>query len=261
MKRILFITLAVLLSTLSASANTFKVDGIVYYTINDGKSVAVTSGGDYTGDIAIPEKVTYDGATYSVTEIGGRAFKGCTGLTSVTIPNSVTEIYSSTFYGCTGLTSVTIPSSVVQIGNAAFESCTALTSISIPNSVTSIGSRTFRSCTNLTNVTIPNSVTYIGDEAFNGTPWYNSIPDGVVYIAKIAYKFKGEKDSCTVINIKEGTVSIGPKAFENCVYLTSITIPNSVTSIGNGAFEKCHELNAVTIPNSVFSIGDRASML
>lgn len=145
MKRILFITLAVLLSTLSASAYKFKVDGIAYNYYK--KEAYVVKGGDYTGSITIPKTVTYNGVTYTVTEIGNYAFNNCTDLISVTLPNSV-----------------------VQIGYAAFESCTALTSISIPNSVTSIGSRTFRSCTNLTNVTIPNSVTYIGDEAFNGTP-------------------------------------------------------------------------------------------
>ena len=111
----------VLLSALSASAYDFKVDGIAYYMINDGKSVAVCQGGDYTGDIAIPEKVTYDGATYSVTTIGGSAFFRCTGLTSVTIPNSVTKIYSYAFWYCTGLTSVTIPNSVTKIDGWAFD--------------------------------------------------------------------------------------------------------------------------------------------
>ena len=64
MKRTLFLMLAVLLSTLSASAYDFKVDGIAYQTINGGKSVAVCKGGDYTGDISIPENVTYKGATF-----------------------------------------------------------------------------------------------------------------------------------------------------------------------------------------------------
>ena len=162
MKRTIFLMLAVLLSTLSASAYTFKVDGIAYQTINDGKSVYVTRGGDYTGPVTIPERVTYDGATYSVTSIGEFAFNDCTGLTSVTIGNSVTSI-----------------------GEWAFENCTGLTSVTIGNSVTSIGK-----------------------SAFEGTPWYNNQPDGVVYIGKVAYKFKGEMASGTAIKIKEGTVTI-----------------------------------------------------
>ena len=191
----------------------------------------------------------------SVTEIGYSAFYGCTGLTSVTIPNSITKIRDDTFKGCTGLTSVTIPNSVTTIGYDAFSGCTGLTSVTIPNSVTTIGGSAFRDCTGLTSVTIPNSVTSIGRFAFEGTPWYNNQPDGVVYIGKMAYKFKGEMTSGTAINIKEGTVSICPSAFEGCTALTSVTIPNSVTTIGYDTFMGCTGLTSVTIPNSVTSIG------
>ena len=167
MKRILFFTLAVLLSALSASAYAFKVEGIAYGRISGfARSVYVTDGGDYTGPVTIPERVTYDGATYSVTEIYDCAFQDCAGLTSVTIPNSVTEIGGKAFYGCTGLTSVTIPNSVTEIGGSAFRGCTGLTSVTIPNSVTEISGGTFRDCTGLTSVTIPNSVTEIGSSAF-----------------------------------------------------------------------------------------------
>ena len=209
MKRTIFLMLAVLLSTLSASASAFKVDGIAYNKNSDGKSVYVSYGGDYTGPVTIPERVTYDGTTYSVTSIGEFAFKDCTGLTSVTIPTSVT----------------------------------------------SIGEEAFRGCTGLTSVTIPNSVTEIGYSAFGGTPWYNNQPDGVVYIGKVAYEFKGEIASGTAINIKEGTVSISGYAFYGCTGLTSITIPNSVTSIGEFAFSGCTGLSSVTIPSSVTEIG------
>ena len=191
----------------------------------------------------------------SVTTIRDDTFKGCTGLTSVTIPNSVTTIGYDAFSGCTGLTSVTIPNSVTTIGGSAFRDCTGLTSVTIPNSVTSIGESAFYGCTALTSVTIPNSVTSIGRFAFEGTPWYNNQPDGVVYIGKMAYKFKGEMASGTAINIKEGTVSICPSAFEGCTALTSVTIPNSVTTIGYDTFRGCTGLTSVTIPNSVTSIG------
>ena len=212
MKRTIFLMLAVLLSALSASAYAFKVDGIAYNKNGDGKSVYVAYGGDYTGPVTIPERVTYDGATYSVTTIGDYAFSDCTGLTSVTIPSSVNSIGEEAFRGCTGLTSVTIPTSVTEIGYSAF----------------------------------------------GGTPWYNNQPDGVVYIGKVAYEFKGEMASGTAINIKEGTVSISGYAFYGCTGLTSITIPNSVTSIGEFAFSGCTGLTSVTIPSSVTSIGKSA---
>ena len=107
------------------------------YVIENG--IAVNTEILYTGSVAIPEKVTYANATRRVTSIGYNAFNDCSGLTSVTIPNSVTNIGKYAFYGCSGLTSVTIPNSVMCIGDHAFSSCSGLTSITIGNSVTSIG--------------------------------------------------------------------------------------------------------------------------
>ena len=77
MKRYLFLTLAVLLCTLSASAYDFMVDSIAYYKNDDGKSVRVAYGGCYKGDIVIPETVSYDSRSYSVTSIGMSAFNYC----------------------------------------------------------------------------------------------------------------------------------------------------------------------------------------
>lgn len=120
--------LAVLLSTLSASAY-FKVNGIAYVFLGDGKRVCVTQGGDYTGSVIIPERVSLQGSTYPVTSIDRDAFAACTGLTSVTIPNSVTEIGDGAFAACPGLTSVTIGNSVTKIGSGVFYDCTGLKKI------------------------------------------------------------------------------------------------------------------------------------
>jgi hypothetical protein len=103
----------------------------------------------------------------SVTSIGGGAFQNCSGLTSVTIPNSVTKIEGSAFSGCSGLTSITIPSSVTTIGYGTFYGCSSLASVTIPSSVTSIGDVVFWGCSGLTSITIPSSVTTIGNEAFS----------------------------------------------------------------------------------------------
>ena len=88
---------------------------------------------------------------------GRRVFYYCTGLTSVTIPNSVTSIGSGAFSYCDKLTSVTIPDSVTSIDSRAFEHCSGLTSVTIPDSVTSIGLHAFAKCENLTSVTIPDA--------------------------------------------------------------------------------------------------------
>ena len=140
--------------TLSAGAlfaSDTAVNGI-YYDFDDANLTAtVTYRGsysseytdEYTGNVVIPATVTYGSNTYSVTSIGSSALYKCSGLTSVTIPNSVTSIGWGAFYDCSGLTSVNIGNSVTSLGGRAFYSCISLTSITIPVSVTILGDYLF----------------------------------------------------------------------------------------------------------------------
>ena len=172
--RALFLSLAVLLS-LPMIAQQVEIDGINYDLVAETKQATVIkkSSGKYSGEIFIPESIEYLSTTYSVESIGDDAFYDCSGLTSVTIPNSVTSIGSSAFSGCSGLTSVTIGNSVENIGSNAFYDCDGLTSMIIPNSVISIGSYAFNSCDGLISVTIPNSVTSIGRGTFYSLRWFD----------------------------------------------------------------------------------------
>ncbi|MDY6393873.1 MAG: leucine-rich repeat protein [Synergistales bacterium] len=267
--------LLLIILVISFSANVFAYDfyrGGIYYAINsDGTTVSVTResnySSSYSGDVTIPSTVTINGTTYSVTSIGGSAFRYCTGLTSITIPNSVTSIGFDAFRNCTGLTSITIPNSVTSISYSAFQNCTGLTSVTIGDNVTSIGSDAFRNCTGLTSITIPNSVTSISYSAFNGCRYLTSITIGnsVTSIGDSAFSgcnnimiLNWDAKNCTTYNFAFSrktsitTVTIGdsvetlPRSFlSNCTGVTSITIPNSVTSIGSSAFSDCNNITTL----------------
>ena len=148
MKKYLFLLTFLMLSSITYAYDA-EIDGICYNLDSSTMTATVTyrtdSYNSYSGVITIPKSVSY-GEAYRVTSIGNRAFRSCSGLTSVTIPNSVTSIGSEAFASCSGLTSMTIPNSVTDIGYSVFFECSSLTSVTIPNSVTDIGSSTFEGC-------------------------------------------------------------------------------------------------------------------
>ncbi len=242
-KRFFTILLLIMAMTTMVNAYDFMVGGLCYNYINgsSGTNVYVTrenssspSYSNLNGSLNIPSTVTFSGKTYSVEWIDDCAFEYCSGLSSVTIPNSVTSIGFGAFQYCSGLTSMTIGNSVTSIGNAAFDGCIGLTSVTIPNSVTSIEDLAFYGCSSLTTVNIGNSVT--------------SIPNGCFYGCS----------GLTSVNIGTSVKLIGIDAFYDCNGLISVTIPNSVKTIRDKAFYGCSRLTSVTIPNSVTSIGNSA---
>ena len=217
------IAVAMMLLSLQAMAYDFSYTHqgkTLYYDITSSNSVKVAAcDTTVNGDVVIPSSLEYNGTTYSVTSIEAWAFYGCSGLTSVSIPNSVTTIGRNAFSYCSGLTSVTIPNSVTYIGSYAFYDCSGLTSIDVAS----------------------------------GNTHYSSI-DGVLYNYAQDTLIKCP-DAKTSVTIPNSVTSIENEAFSYCSGLTSVTIPNSVTSIGSYAFYHCSGLTSVTIPNSVTYIG------
>ena len=209
------------------------------------------------------------------------AFEGCTGLTSVTIPDSVREIGDRAFSGCEGLTSITIPNSVAYIGEDAFSHCTSLTSINVDTENTcyksidgvlfSKGGKTllqFPTGKRETNYTIPNSVESIGSWAFEGCPGLKEVTLGnsVKRIYYYSINFESivlRREMCS----SECYIDI----FSGCTSLSSINVNEenqNFKSIDGVLFSKDgktllqfptgkKETN-YTIPNSVESIGSRA---
>ena len=178
----------------------------------------------------------------SVERIPANLFEGCTGLTSVTIPNGVTSIGWDAFSGCTGLTSVTIPDSVTSIDAYAFSGCTGLTSVTIPNGVTSIGRYAFYGCTGLTKVYY-NAKSIEEENSFSYFEGAGTSSDGLRAV------------------IGDSVERIPANLFGGCTGLTSVTIPDSVTSIDAYAFSGCTGLtevyyNAKSVKGESFAFND-----
>ena len=251
MKKLFLTTVIALLSMTGVMAEQYDFtadsgDNTLYYKITDAastpKTVEVVSElecryPDYksyttapTGALTIPDSVSNDGTTYSVTSIGEAAFYDCSSLTgSLSIPNSVTSIGESAFDNCSGFDgSLTIGNSVTRIGDCAFDNCSGFKgSLTIGNSVTSIGDWAFRDCSGFTgSLTIPNSVTRIRQEAFNDCSGF----DG----------------SLTIGN---SVTSIGDGAFAECSALTSLTMlrPTPPTTVGSNAFQNAG-FSTVNVP-------------
>ena len=193
----------------------------------------------------------------SVTSIGESAFENCTKLESILIPESVTSIKGSAFVNCTNLKSITLPRKATIAGELWFLGCKNLESITIPDGVKSIGKHAFENCTKLESITIPDSVLIIGNSAFAECTNLKSItiPDSVANIGESAFR------DCTNLEnilIPDSVKSISKRAFENCTKLESITISDGVLIIGNSAFAECTNLKRITIPDSVVRIGESA---
>ena len=222
MMKHLLLTLFVLAFTgTTLSAYDFEVDGIYYDRKSDG-TVEVTfkdtNYESYSGNVVIPETVSYNNVNYTVASIGSRAFYDCSGLTGIEIPNTITKIGSEAFYDCLFLTEIEIPQSVAEIAVTAFNFCCRVERMTVD----------------------PDNTVYDSREDCN---------------AIIKTESNELLAGCMNTVIPNTVTGIGPSAFRGCHGLTNIEIPNSVNSIGDYAFAACEHLTSIVIPASVTSIG------
>ena len=280
---------AVLSVCVNTSAYDFEANGMFYNILSqDDKTVEVTyrdtEYDSYSGDVAIPEQVTYNNETYRVTTIGHFAFNSCSELTSIAIPSSITLIDKFAFLGCEGLTAVYIDDLSawmnIDIITSEFYSFSPLyyaynlyldgelvTDLVIPDGTTEIKDYVFEGGRCFKSVTIPNSVTFIGKRAFSGCTdltavnisdlpaWMNinfatSASNPLYTPTNVYHNLYLNGELVTDLVIPDGTTEIKDYAFAYGNF-KSVTIPGSVTSIGNGAFENCTNLTSIEIPNSV----------
>ena len=221
MKKITFL-LALLCVFITANAYDFMVDGLCYQI--NGPNVTLVQSDDYAttlnGAVDIPSMVSYNGASYTVTQIGTGAFKSCKGLTSLNIPATVTYIGHHMVDYCDNLTSLTVDENntiydsrdncnavILKSLRSVYRACNATV---IPSSVQAIDYQSFYGCTGITSIDIPENVQHI----YNG-------------------------------------------AFSHCENLASINLPSNLRTIDSGAFQYCKSLTSITIPASVISINGK----
>ncbi len=243
-------------------------------------------------------KVTSLAIGNNVKCIGTRAFINNTNLKSLNVEDGVVEICDQAFESCTSLSSIKLADSVVMVSSAFNRTkwyekqSSGLVYIgkvlygykgNIPKNYTlnvksgtlGIGNAfgNYDSKLNIVKVSVPNTVEYVSNWAFDNTTWYNNQSNGMVYVGKCAYKYKGKIPAS--VTIKKGTKSISIQAFydghacyygytgqqssdnyeKNSANLKSISIPDGLKYIGSGAFANCCNLNTITIPDSIEYLG------
>lgn len=218
----------------------FEVNGIYYDYDSSNQAAIVTfrspfsSDEKYSGNLDIPVSVSYNGRTLPVLSIGKDAFRSCTELESVSLPNGLTRIDWYAFNGCTKISKIIIPETVTDIGRNAFEGCSTMSEIDIPDNVTYIQEETFKGCANLTSVLLPVNLRYINVRAFEGC-------------SQLQY-----------IRIPAATTFIDEDAFSGCKHLETLVFEDNIEKIElrvnylYGPFNKCN-LKAIYLGRPVNS--------
>ena len=268
-RKVVFLLIA--LFTLSVSAEVVEIDGICYNLISKGNIAEVTGCHHYSGDVVIPEAVTYNDVTYCVTTIRKNAFTGCS-LNSIEIPSSITKICQEAFSNGGASTvkikdlaawcniifesyfktnplstashlflndveihDLVVPDGVKTITDHAFYYFRGLTSVKIPSSVTSIGFESFAYCLGIKTVEIGDSTSQEAATVLGGCVFYKC-------------------NNIESVVLGNNIVEIGKKAFEGCNNILSIVIPNSVKTMGTHAFCACENLESVQLSENLKSI-------
>ena len=205
-------------------------------------------------------------------EIGNDAFSHCYALQEVVMPDSVTTIGNSAFFRCYILRDIHLPSSLRTVGDSAFTYAVYGTQeLIFPDGIENIGEKAFKAgkdywgmnlsiSSKLEKVVIPGTIKKVGNDAFflnenlekleiqtdnieefgcfvfEETAWYENQPDGLIYIDKILYTYKGEMPENYKLTVNADVVGIAASAFDEQENLTEVWIADGVKLLGAGIF-------------------------
>ena len=262
--------LSCLTALFAVAQETAEIDNIKYYLYN-GEATVMKQTETLSGDITIPETVTYNNIEYkvvriaesaftqqnvtnitlpnSVIELGEGCFSGCTRLKTVTLPKKITKLPNACFVGCYNLESLTLPEGITELGDGCFNICENIVSITLPKSVTKLGEACFAVCSSLESITLPEGVTEIKDNCFSSCSSLKSItlPEGVTEIKDGCFSGCSSLESIT---LPEG-IKLGNRCFLDCSSLKSITLPKGVTELRDACFSGCSNLESITLPEGI----------
>jgi hypothetical protein len=204
---------------------------------HEGKPVRAVAARGFLECESLCEVILPEGLTV----IGERAFAGCTGLSSLTLPRSLDTLEKEALRDCASLCSLTLPEGLTVIGDAALEGCSSLTSLQLPASLSSLGKYALFRCTGLNEISVA-----------PGNAVYTSVSNCVI-----------ERATCTLtvgiatsVIPEDGSVTrVGEHAFAGCVGLTTLVIPDAVTHLSDGAFQGCTALAQIVLGKGIRSIG------
>lgn len=243
--------------------------------------------------VKIPETVTCDGITFTVTKVADQAFANCTSLEEISIPGTVTEIGTTCtserylpFYKCTSLIKVKFEDGVQNISLGVFFST------SEPNS--SYCSKGLFAYCPLQEVYIGRNIFYVnydsyfsfekypeyyGYSAFYNQPmlakvtfsstvteipaylFYKNVAITLTDLPKVKTIGKSAFEGCsklTTLNFGQDLMTVDDRAFYNCTNVTKLTFPDAITTIGDEAFYNCSSITEVTVGSKLQSIGASA---
>lgn len=203
--------------------NQFQYEVIVS-KMNYVRLVNVT--GTIPETLVIPPIVKNGRTSFTVTQIGPKAFQNCSELTSVRLPETLSVIEEAAFEGCSSLREINTPQPLSFIGDYAFSGCVALKKFDLEASISSLGKGCFRGCVSLEEVKFPSSFSVIPSEAFMGCT------------------------SLRELNLPATIMQIGADAFRNCVGIRDVYMDRSVQRIGERAFLDCKDVESMTCMTS-----------